>query len=355
MDKIKQHWAWCLIGLLAVIAALIWWALRPPGLPQGFAGSNGRIEATEVDIATKTAGRIDAILVKEGQFVRKGEVLARMDIRVLNEQRLEAAAQIKEAESAVAAAKALLDQRQSEMRATEAVVKQRQAELNSTAKRHVRSSALSQRGAVSAQQLDDDRAAAESARAALESARAQVSAAKAAIEAARTSIIQAQTRVDAAQATERRILADIDDSELKAPRDGRIQYRVAEPGEVLAAGGRVLNMVDLSDVYMTFFLPTEQAGLLALGREARIVLDAAPGLVVPAHISFVASVAQFTPKTVETSDERLKLMFRVKARIPPELLEQHLEYVKTGLPGMAYVRLDSQRAWPDTLTVRLPQ
>ena len=352
MDKIKQHWAWCLIGLLAVIAALIWWALRPPGLPQGFAGSNGRIEATEVDIATKTAGRIDAILVKEGQFVRKGEVLARMDIRVLNEKRLEAAAQIKEAESAVAAAKALLDQRQSEMRATEAVVKQ---ELNSTAKRHVRSSALSQRGAVSAQQLDDDQAAAESARAALESARAQVSAAKAAIEAARTSIIQAQTRVDAAQATERRILADIDDSELKAPRDGRIQYRVAEPGEVLAAGGRVLNMVDLSDVYMTFFLPTEQAGLLALGSEARIVLDAAPGLVVPAHISFVASVAQFTPKTVETSDERLKLMFRVKARIPPELLEQHLEYVKTGLPGMAYVRLDSQRAWPDTLTVRLPQ
>ena len=143
MDKIKQHWAWCLIGLLAVIAALIWWALRPPGLPQGFASSNGRIEATEVDIATKTAGRIDAILVKEGQFVHKGEVLARMDIRVLNEQRLEAAAQIKEAQSAVAAAKALLDQRQSEMRATEAVVKQRQAELNSTAKRHVRSSALS--------------------------------------------------------------------------------------------------------------------------------------------------------------------------------------------------------------------
>ena len=119
-------------------------------------------------------------------------------------------------------------------------------------------------------------------------------------------------RWKAAQATERRILADIDDSELKAPRDGRIQYRVAEPGEVLAAGGRVLNMVDLADVYMTFFLPTEQAGLLALGSEARLVLDAAPDLVIPANISFVASVAQFTPKTVETSDERLKLMFRVK-------------------------------------------
>lgn len=341
MDKIKKRWAGYFVGLLVVLAAAAWWLLRPPGLPAGFASSNGRIEATEVDIASKIAGRIDTILVKEGQFVHQGEVLARMDTRVLNEQRLEAAAQIKEAESAVLAARALLDQRQSEMRASEAVVKQRQAELDSTAKRHVRSNTLSQRGAVSAQQLDDDRAAAESARAA--------------IEAARTSIIQAQTRVEASQATERRILADIDDSELKAPRDGRIQYRVAEPGEVLAAGGRVLNMVDLADVYMTFFLPTEQAGLLALGSEARLVLDAAPDLVIPANISFVASVAQFTPKTVETSDERLKLMFRVKARIPPELLAQHLEYVKTGLPGMAYVRLDKQQPWPEALAVRLPQ
>ena len=355
MDKIKKRWTGYFVGLLVVLAAAAWWLLRPPGIPEGFASSNGRIEATEVDIASKIAGRIDTILVKEGQFVRQGEVLARMDTRVLNEQRLEAAAQIKEAESAVLAARALLDQRQSEIRASEAVVKQRQAELDSTAKRHVRSNALSQRGAVSAQQLDDDRAAPESARAALESAKAQVSAARAAIEAARTSIIKTQTRVEAAQATERRILADIDDSELKAPRVGRIQYRVAEPGEVFAAGGRMLNMVDLADVYMTFFLPTEQAGLLALGSEARLILDAAPDLVIPANISFVASVAQFTPKTVETRDERLKLMFRVKARIPPELLAQHLEYVKTGLPGMAYVRLDNQHSWPEDLTVRLPQ
>lgn len=355
MDKFKRHMMWWVAGILVVVAAITWWMLRPAGIPEGFAASNGRIEATEVDIATKIAGRIDTILVSEGQFVRQGEVLAKMDTRVLQEQRLEAVAQIKEAESAVAAARALLEQRQSEMRAAQSVVKQREAELQSVSKRHVRSRSLSQRGAVSEQQLDDDRAAAESARAALESAKAQVSAAKAAIEAARTSIIQAQTRVEAAQATERRIVADIDDSELKAPRDGRVQYRVAEPGEVLSAGGRVLNMVDLSDVYMTFFLPTEQAGLLKIGGEARLVLDAAPDLRIPATISFVASVAQFTPKTVETSDERLKLMFRVKARIPPELLQQHLEYVKTGLPGMAWVRVDESRAWPDDLVVRLPQ
>lgn len=354
MDKSKRHLAWWVVGLLAVAAIVAWWLLRPAGVPEGFAVSNGRIEATEVDIASKIAGRIDTILVKEGQFVREGEVLAKMDTRVLQEQRLEAIAQIKEAQSAIAAAQALLEQRQSETRAAQSLVNQRQAELDSVAKRHTRSRSLAQRGAISAQQLDD-RAAAESARAALESAKAQVSASKAAIEAARTNIIQAQTRVEAAQATERRIAADIDDSELKAPRDGRVQYRVAEPGEVLAAGGRVLNMVDLSDVYMTFFLPTEQAGTLKLGGEARLILDAAPDLRIPATISFVASVAQFTPKTVETSDERLKLMFRVKARIPPELLQQHLEYVKTGLPGIAWVRVNEELPWPDDLVVRLPQ
>ncbi len=91
-------------------------------------------------------------------------------------------------------------------------------------------------------------------------------------------------------------------------------------------------MVDLADVYMTFFLPTEQAGLLALGSEARLVLDAAPDLVIPANISFVASVAQFTPKTVETSDERLKLMFRVKARIPPSCWRSTWSMSKPACP-----------------------
>ncbi len=144
MDKMKRHLVWWGAGILVAVAAIAWWMLRPAGIPEGFAASNGRIEATEVDIATKIAGRIDTILVSEGQFVRQGEVLAKMDTRVLQEQRLEAIAQIKEAESAVAAARALLEQRQSEMRAAQSVVKQREAELDSVSKRHVRSRSLSQ-------------------------------------------------------------------------------------------------------------------------------------------------------------------------------------------------------------------
>ena len=106
---------------------------------------------------------------------------------------------------------------------------------------------------------------------------------------------------------------------------------------------------------MTFFLPETVAGQLALGSEVRIVLDAAPQLVIPARVSFVASTAQFTPKTVETASERQKMMFRVKAQIAPELLQKHVQLVKTGLPGMAWLKLDANAPWPAHLAVKLPE
>ena len=134
-----------------------------------------------------------------------------------------------------------------------------------------------------------------------------------------------------------------------------MQYRVAQLGEVLAAGGRILNLVDLGDVYMTFFLPTAEAGRVTMGSDVRLVLDAAPQYIVPAKVTFVADVAQFTPKTVETEEERQKLMFRIKARISPELLRKNIRNVKTGLPGMAYVQLDQNADWPATLQRGLVQ
>ncbi|HGN0867978.1 HlyD family secretion protein [Providencia alcalifaciens] len=352
----KRKLSFYLILVLAImVAGYYYWSQNSSSLPEGFAQSNGRIEATEIDIATKTAGRIDTILVKEGDFVQQGQELARMDTRALQEQLHEVQAQLRQAISAVATAESGLVQRKSEKLAAQAVVRQREAELDAAQKRLNRSRVLVKTKAVSQQQVDDDTAQMQGAKAALEASKAQVAASTAAIDSAQAGIVQAKNRVEAATATERRITADLEDSILKAPRNGRIQYRVAEPGEVLGAGGRVLNMVDLSDVYMTFFLPTEQAGKVALGSEVHIILDAAPNIVIPAKTSFVASVAQFTPKTVETQNERLKLMFRVRARISPELLEKHLEYVKTGLPGKAYVRLDAQAAWPTDLEVRLPQ
>jgi HlyD family secretion protein len=86
-----------------------------------------------------------------------------------------------------------------------------------------------------------------------------------------------------------------------------------------------------------------------------LVLDAAPQYIVPARATFVADVAQFTPKTVETADERQKLMFRIKAKIDPALLKKYIRQVKTGLPGMAYVRLDPNAQWPTSLQGKLLQ
>ncbi|PWW31739.1 HlyD family secretion protein [Chromohalobacter israelensis] len=337
------------VVLLALVGYIAWSMLRPDALDASIASGNGRIEATEIDIATQLSGRVAEILVDEGDFVEPGQLLARMDTRTLDAQLRQAQAELQRMRNALQTAQAMVAQSESNEASAEAVVHQRQAELTAARKRYERSNTLLQRNVISRQQVDDDRAAMQSAEAALAASRAQVSATQAAIVAARSQVIEAQSAIDAAEAGVARIQADLDDSQLRADRLARVQYRVAEPGEVLAAGGNVLNLIDLTDVYMTFFLPTSQAGRVALGDEVRLILDAVPAYVIPARVSFVASTAQFTPKTVETASEREKLMFRIRARIDPQLLRDHLEQVKTGLPGMAYLKLDADAEWPDFL------
>lgn len=341
------------MALAAALAIYLAWSrFSGDSLPAGIASGNGRIEAVEIDVAAKSPGRVKEILVYEGDFVEAGQVLARMDTDQLEAQRRQAEAQLKRAEIGVDTARSLVTQREAERTAAEAVIAQRQAQFEAARRKLVRSEELAKRDTVSRQTLDDDRAAEQGARAAVAAAEAQLAAANAAIGSAKAMVIDAEAAVDAARAAIESIATDINDSTLRSPRPGRVQYRVAQPGEVLSAGGRVLNLVDLGDVHMTFFLPTAQAGQIAIGAEARIVLDAAPQYAVPAKISFVADVAQFTPKTVETEEERQKLMFRVRARIAPELLRKYIQHVKTGLPGVAYVRLSPDAEWPATLPAK---
>lgn len=354
----KGRARWFIIALLIAVAAGAYFAWQSFGhsrLPDGIASGNGRIEAVEIDISTKAAGRIKDILVNEGDFVQAGQVLARMDTEQLEAQRRQAQAQLQRATIGVDTAKSLVIQREAERTAAVAVVAQRKAQLDAAERKLARSEQLIKTNSVSQQVLDDDRASHEGAKAAVGAAQAQRAASEAAISAAKAQVVDAEASVDAAQASIESIVADINDSTLKSPRDGRVQYRVAQPGEVLSNGGRVLNIVDLSDVYMTFFLPTAQAGRIAVGTDARIVLDAVPQYLIPAKVSFVADVAQFTPKTVETEEERQKLMFRVKAQIAPDLLRKYIRQVKTGLPGMAYVRFDPKAEWPTRLAGPLAQ
>ncbi|MCI6289577.1 MAG: HlyD family efflux transporter periplasmic adaptor subunit [Lentisphaeria bacterium] len=315
----------------------------------GFVSGNGRLEATEVSISTKLAGRIDDILVDEGDFVKRGQHLAKMQTNVLEAQLAQAKAKHSQAVTEESSARAMIDVRRSEVEAAKAAVLQKESALDGARKRFERSKELIKSNATSKQQYDDDETAYLSAKAEVTSAQASVRQAEAAVTAAQAEAEGAKASIQAAQADIARIEADIDDSLLLAPREGRIQYRIAQPGEVLSAGGRVLNLVDLSDVYMTFFLPEKMAGKVRIGSEVRLIMDAVPSIPIPATVSYVASVAQFTPKTVETSSEREKLMFRVKARIAPELLKKYMTLVKTGIPGVAWVKLDPEAKWPSFL------
>lgn len=235
--------SWLIRGGIAVVvigAAVIAWRLLAPGsLPDGIVSGNGRIEAVEMDISAKSPGRIRDILVDEGAFVKAGQLVAHMDTDVLNAQKAEAEAQLAQAQAAIQTAQSQVAQRQSERAAALASVRQREAELNVARKRFSRSSTLAREGATAVQERDDDQAQVEGATAAVAAAKAQLAAVDASVGTAQSQVIGARSNVDAVRATIQRIEADILDSDLRAPANGRIQYRIAQPGEVVAGGGRV--------------------------------------------------------------------------------------------------------------------
>ena len=311
--------------LLVVAGASVWWFyVRIPPLV-GFGSGNGRLEVQEIDVATKFPGRIAEVLVDEGDSVQVGQVVARMDTSSLNAQVREADAQVQRARQGQITAKALIAQRRSET-----LLAERDLE---------RARALYVNANMSAKDYDRARSTMDTAKASTTQAEAQLA--------------EADAAIAASLAQKERIQVDLKDSVLTAPRSGRVQFRLAEPGEVLASGGKVLTLIDPTDVYMTVFLPAAEAGKIALGAQARITLDAAPNLVIPSAVSFVADKAQFTPKEVETRTEREKLMFRIKVKIDPELVKGHEAQVKPGLPGVAYVQLDSSVQWPPSLQTKL--
>lgn len=323
-----------------------WRSMQPQQSLEDFAWSNGRIEATEVNVATKLSGRLVEVLAEEGDMVVRDQVLARMDTRTLEADLRQAQAAVKQAGHRVDQARSLVKSRANEVEAARALVVQRKSQMNLSAKEARRSEELFRKDVIAEETMDVDRTAKRSDAAQFRAAQAQLEAALSALASARSGVNEALAGVEAATARVETIQSNIDDSTLKSPISGRVLYRLAEPGEVLASGGNVLTLLDITDVYMTFFLPTDQAGLVPIGAESRIALDALPKWSIPATVIFVSPEAQFTPKAVETRTEREKLMFRIKARISPDLLRIYAERVKTGLPGMAYVRLSGDGPWP---------
>jgi HlyD family secretion protein len=300
--------------------------LRGRDMPEGIFKTNGRLEATQVDVAAKYPGRLAAVNVDEGDEVTAGQVVATISSPEMEAQLRNAQAQMLKSKQDLAAAVA--------------TVAQRKSDVDFTSTDYERGQKLIAKGWITQQGLDLRRNK-------FESAQAEYEAAEKARAAAEESIKAAQADVERYQA----ILADL---VLVSPRSGRVQYRLARTGEVVGAGQRVLTILDLKDVYMTIYLPADVAGRLMLGGEARTILDPIPEYVLPNTISFVATEAQFTPKSVETAEEREKLMFRVKLQADPAVLDKFHRFVKTGVRGLAFVRTDPKAPWPEDLQVKLP-
>jgi HlyD family secretion protein len=313
-----------LVAVVVAAAALIGyqvWQRRKAALPAGIASGNGRIEAKLVDVASKEPLRVKAILVDEGDLVEPNQVVVHMDTSTLQAELAEARANVAAAQERIAVAKAAIARRMSEIELAKLEVE--------------RTRKLVEERAGSQREYDMRRTQLETTTAALAEEEARLETAKQEVEVAQANAATVQTRID--------------DATLMSPVRGRVLYRLAEIGEVLAAGGKALTLVNLQDVYMEIFLPSEEAARIRIGSEARITLDHAPGLAAPGYVSFVSPEAQFTPKQVETRTERAKLVFRVKIQAPPELVSSYLEYIRTGVRGVGYVKVDEYAAWPNWL------
>ena len=318
--------------LLAVLGAgagggYYFWQRLHPGLPAGLSMGNGRLEADEINIDTKYAARIGEMLADEGDLVKAGQVVARMDTRDLQ-------ASLKKSEAQVNQARRAVDEATSN-------VTQQQTQVLLAKEEFDRAVYLVQKGFQTKEVLDQRQQ--------------QLDGANAALEAANFRVIEFQHALDAATHDVELYGVQIADDTLVAPRDGRLQYRIANVGEVLPAGGHVFAMLDTSYVYMDIYLPTLEAGKIKYGADARIVVDAYPHTAIPAKVMFIATQAQFTPKTVETHNERDKLMFRVRVRIVPDWLRGRADAVSSGLPGVAYILTDPAAKWPDGLQGSAPQ
>ncbi len=284
--------------------------------PDGLYAGNGRVEGTEVKIAAKYPGRIVDIAPQEGDDVKKNDIIVRLDDR--------------EARAGLSRARAEHLRITHSVHAAGTDVERLTRELNYAQDQYERTSQLFERGTASQQQLDRDDVARVSAIAALEAARAALMEAEAQLAAA-------QAQIDSADAV-------VAETVIRAPISGRVLFRIAEPGEIIQAGGNILLLVDLDRPYMTIYVDEVLAGKISIGAEALIWTDAFPDRPFPARVTFISSKAEFTPKEVQTSEERQNLVFRVKLTA----LNNDERLLKPGMPGVGLIRTDSAVAWPQS-------
>ena len=342
--------------LLAAAAGGGWWLYQQQestALPDFVFHSNGRLELNRLDVASLYPGRVERVLVAEGDAVKANEVLVELSSAQSSGQLAAAQAATLRAAELVQRARAGVTQAQQAVARADAEIaayrqQQKVAKLELDNAKQMRREDLVSASELAKRQADFERATAsvKAAQAARAEAQAAVAQGQAAVAEAEAGVKQATAQADTAASADA-------DMAIRSPLTARVEYRLVEPGTVIGAGSRVISLLDPADVSMNVFLPNATVGGLRVGDEARLVLDGIDA-VFPAQVSFIASEAQFTPKAVETADEREKLVFRVKLKVPADVAQRYDRLLKGGMTGDGYVRRDSTQAWPLALEVRLP-
>jgi HlyD family secretion protein len=318
------------IVVVAVGGAAAFLFLRDSGEEGDALMVSGTVEATEADIGFQTPGRIVAIEAREGDRVAAGQVLARLDAAEL-EARLEAA------RAQVAMAEAQLAELRRGPRAEE--VAQARAARNATltrledARRELeRARTLFEGGAISREAFDRARTAADVAEAQHEQASELLAALETGtrperIDAARAGLAQAQ-------AAARQVETLIANTIIAAPFPGVVTVRHREPGEIVAAGLPVVTIMDPDDRWVRVYIREAEVGRISIGQSAAITADADPDREYAGEITFIASEAEFTPRAVQTPEERTKLVYAVKVRITGDPGSD----LKPGIPADVHIR-----------------
>ncbi|HSJ16285.1 MAG TPA: HlyD family efflux transporter periplasmic adaptor subunit [Longimicrobiales bacterium] len=320
------------LGVILVLALVGWLLLRGGGDDELVLAS-GTVEATEADLGFQLGGRIASIAVREGDRVTAGAELARLEVAELESRRAAAEAQL-------AGARALLAElrrgaRPQERAQAQAGASATQQRLEEAERVYARSRVLHEGGAISREALDQAETAYRVAQA---QHRQTQQAARLVDEGPRAERITAQAAaVQAAEAALAQVDAQLDNARIRAPFGGVVSVRHREPGETVGPGLPVLTVMDPADRWVRIYVREDEVGRVAIGQDAIITADSYPGREYAGRVSFIAGEAEFTPRNVQTAEERVKLVYAVKVAITGD----SALVLKSGVP--ADVRLAARR------------
>ena len=313
-----------LVLVLAAAAAGVWY-LRGTEDDASALRASGTVEATDADLGFQGAGRVLEIRVAEGATVEEGSELARLDARELD-------AALDAARAQLAAAEARLEElsrgaRPQELASAEAAVRSAARQADEAARELERARILHDGGAISRQDLDQAETRVELARARRDQAEQTLALVR---EGPRAEQVAAQRAlVEQAHANVARVSAALANTVIHAPFPGIVTVRHREPGEAVAPGMPVLTVLDPENRWVRIYVPGDEIGRVRLGMPAEIVSDTYPDRAYPGEVVFIADEAEFTPRNVQTAEDRTRLVYAVRVRIT-----QDPEFVlKPGIPA----------------------